>query len=293
MPSDVVMKQLQGGMVQLQRAFTTASIRRQEYIIAALTLREYGQTFPAKLVSDFDSARGTVLRAAADLDSVLKSMKAEEPAAYLKVIGAINAAMAKAPGVRTSSEEVAVIIRDALPAFPRPLLNPSDTPEVRAAVARESANYGRPSPTGAKLNGLGFLPAVVAPISEACLVGMAAVAPTGVGPLVVGVGCGLLTASVVVGSLYLTYKAASQLPRLVMAFSPTAAASMAEADRLEKAAEFFKATGSLPPEVRTQLAKDLAKQPTADAVPWAALALIGGLAAWFLLSRRSRTVASA
>ena len=279
MATDQVMKELHEGMKKLNTAYAKAVAVRQKLVITALLLRKNGYVLASAPVAAFDRTRGAIERAAADLDVVLGTMKSEQPEAWGEITASMNYQLSKIPGTRLSSTSVLEIVQTGLPAFPRVLLAPRGSPAAQQATQIELAEAA-----GYNVS-LGFLPALTS-IGPACAAGLAAAAPTGVGAVAVGVGCALLGAAVVVGSLYLVYKAASQLPRLVQSFSPTAAASLAEAERLEAAAKYLKAANDakVDPKVVEKIAQETSAQPKSDSVPWAFL-LVAGIAAVYFLRK--------
>ena len=176
------------------------------------------------------------------------------------------------------------IIDYGLEPIPEVFKTAVDSPALAASRQIEGRRYAVRM-EGGTVQGLGFIPAIVAPISTACATAAGSTALTGIGPVVVGIGCALLIAAVVVGSLFFVYKTASQIPRMIQSFSPQAAASLAEAERLKSVGEVMNETGDLPPEIRAKILAQMAQQPKADAVPWAALLVIAGIAAFVYLRR--------
>lgn len=285
MATDQVMQELKRGVETLYAAYNKTAVARQQIVITAIVLRQNGYVLDAGAANDFDKARGALMLAAQDLDNVLDAMRGEDNSAWMKIVTAMDEKMKKITNARISSTSVVEMFDVALPIFPRALLSPKSSPASNLAetLEMEAATYDVKLPAPKTKGGLGFIPAI-ASIGPACSSGVAAGAVTGIGAVIVGVGCALLAAAVVVGALYLTYKAVSQIPRLVQSFSPQAAASLAEAERLESAAKYVKAAGDAKVDAETlkKVVEQTAGQPKSDGIPWAFVLVAGLVAVYFL-----------
>ena len=245
-----------------------------------------GEVFSVPTQVQFEAARKQLLRAAEDLDNTLNVIKDEDPTSWQKIIGAMNRELAKIPDTNLSSESVQDVIDYGLEPIPEVFKSNVDSPALSASRQIEARRYAVRM-EGGTVPGLGFIPAIVAPISSGCATAAASTALTGIGPVVVGIGCALLVAAVVVGTLFFVYKTVSQIPRMIQSFSPQAAASLAEAERLKSVGQVMNEAGGLPPDIKAKILEQMAQQSKADAIPWAALVAVLGIAA-FIYFRRPR-----
>lgn len=286
--ADAVARKLQAGLLDLGQSFQNLAAARQNIVVRALIQRAAGLVPSDEGVSDFAAARVNLLTAGQSSDAVLGQLQSSDPDAWRELIKAFNDGIAKYGVTGIGSSSVAELLDVALPPIPMALFSVKSTPESTTAEALEQAYYPM---TGASsgVAGLGFFPALLLPLSEACgtAIVAAGAATAGAGAFVVAGGCVIAGVAIAAGAIYLAGKG---LDALVDLFSKDVAISKAETERLKQVTAntiaLDKLTEGLTPDqktaVITQYGAQGVKQPTSDGFPWGlALAAAAGIGLWF------------
>ena len=285
--SDSVSAKFQQGIRDLGDSLGNLAASRQAIVVRALIQRGAGIAPSSEGLSEYEAARVNLLTAAQSLDDAIGALSKSDAAGATALVGAFNAEAAKYPAVNLSSTSVREVIDLAVPPIPPVLFAPQESPASQAAVDLEQANYpmtGLSTPVA----GLGFLPALLAPLGQACgtAIVAAGAATAGIGAIAIGAGCILGAVAVVAGTIYLAGKG---LDALVDIFSQDVAVSKAETERLKQVTANTLAldhlTEGLTPDqktaVITQYGAQGVKQPSAGGFPWTlALAAAAGVGLW-------------
>jgi len=261
---------------------------RMDYAAAAIAVRQNGEVPLASQRVSFEDARFKLLSAARVIDQQLDEVERKDPKTYVEIVGRMNEATAKIPGMNLSSPSMYELVDAAIPVLPAALYVPQESMASQAAVRAENERY---SVSGTPLAGLamrsgglnGFWAAAVAPFSmSACLATVAGltVATGGVGAVAI-VGCALVAIAAVVAVGAVAY----MLVRGVWAaLNPAQAA----ADALGDAYAAVRKTcedRNLDPAQCTQLLKaaaKLVKDPPRAKIPWGiVIPVAAGAALWF------------
>jgi hypothetical protein len=278
---------LQQGIHNLGVSLGNLAASRQAIVVRALIQRGAGLVPSTESLSEYESARVNLLTAAQSLDETIGALGKFDAKSAAGLIAVFNEEAAKYPAVNISSTSVREIIELAVPSIPVDLFDAKDSVATQAAVDLEQANYpmtGLSTPVA----GLGFLPALLAPLGQGCSTAIVAAgaATAGIGSLAIAAGCILGAVAIVAGTIYLAGKG---LEALVDLFSRDVAVSKAETERLKQVTAntlaLDRLTEGLTPEqktaVITQYGAQGVRQPTSDGFPWAlALAAAAGVGLW-------------
>lgn len=297
--SDAVSVKFQRAIQDLGTSLGNLAASRQSIVVRALIQRAAGIAPSDEGVNAYELARIGVLTAAQSMDDALTQLAKSDSSGSMQIIAAFNLEASKYPAVNASSMSAREIIDSACPSIPAALFDVRDSVEAQKAVSLEQAYYPMTG-TSSGVAGLGFFPALLAPLGESCGTAIiaAGAATAGTGAVVIGVGCILGAVAIVAGAIYLAGKG---MDAVVDLFSADVAVSKAETERLKQVTANTLAldnlTKGLTPDqktaVITQYGAQGVKQPTSSGFPWSlALAAAAGIGLYLywpkLMSRRTQ-----